>query len=70
MLAIKVRTQVIGREDAGLLLRQFREDIFSERLEVFSIGDPEFGLTETLIFSALRATPRTRSQMPRYPSLQ
>ena len=49
VLAIKVRTQVIGREDAGLLLRQFREDIVCEKLEVFSIGDPEFELAETLI---------------------
>ncbi len=32
-----------------MLLRQFHEDIVSERLEVFSIGDPEFGLAETLI---------------------
>ncbi|MEP6535355.1 MAG: type II toxin-antitoxin system VapC family toxin [Bryobacteraceae bacterium] len=49
VLAIKVRTQVIGREDAGLLLRQFHEDIVSERLEVFSIGDQELELAEALI---------------------
>jgi predicted nucleic acid-binding protein len=33
----------------SLLLRQFREDIVSEKLEVISIGDPEFELAETLI---------------------
>ncbi len=32
-----------------MLLRQFHEDIVSERLEVFSIGDPEFELREVFI---------------------
>jgi predicted nucleic acid-binding protein len=47
--AIKVRTQSISREDADSLLRQFQSDIATGKLEVFSIGEPQFVLTETLI---------------------
>jgi hypothetical protein len=37
--AIKVRTQSISREDAEFFLRQFRKDIVTRKLEVFSIGE-------------------------------
>jgi predicted nucleic acid-binding protein len=47
--AIKVRTQSISREDAELFLRQFRGDITSGKLEVFSIGEPEFAMAELLV---------------------
>ena len=40
--AIKVRTQSINREDAEVFLRQFRRDIATGKLEVFSIGESEF----------------------------
>jgi hypothetical protein len=49
VFAIKVRTGIIGREDAGLLLRQFQEDVVSGKFEVFSIGDAQFSLAEKLI---------------------
>ena len=47
--AIKARTQSINREDADLFLRQFREDVTSGMLEVFSIGETEFALAELLL---------------------
>lgn len=47
--AIKVRTQSIGREDADFFLRQFRRDITAGKLEVFSIGEPEFTAAELLV---------------------
>lgn len=47
--AIKVRTQSINREDADLFLRQFRRDITSGKLDVFSIGESEFSLAELLV---------------------
>jgi hypothetical protein len=40
--AIKVRTQSIGRGDADAFLPQLRKDITSGKLEVFSIGEPEY----------------------------
>ena len=49
VFAIKVRTGIIERVDADLLLRQFQEDIVSGKLEVFSVGDAEFSLAEKLI---------------------
>jgi hypothetical protein len=47
--AIKVRTLALDREDADLLLRQFREDVVDGKLEVFSVGESEFVLTEQLV---------------------
>jgi predicted nucleic acid-binding protein len=47
--AIKVRTQSISREDADAFLRQFRRDVTSGKLEVFSIGEPEFTTAESLV---------------------
>jgi predicted nucleic acid-binding protein len=47
--AIKVRTQSLSREDADAFLRQFRRDITGGKLEVFSIGEPEFTTAEFLI---------------------
>ena len=47
--AIKVRTQSIGRDDADVFLRQFRGDIASGKLEVFSIGEAEFAGAELLV---------------------
>jgi len=47
--AIKVRTQSINREDADVFLRQFRADIASGKLEIFSIGDAEFSRAELLV---------------------
>jgi predicted nucleic acid-binding protein len=47
--AIKVRTRSIDREDAGIFLRQFRGDVANGKLEVFSIGDPEFAMAELLV---------------------
>ena len=47
--AIKVRTQSINREDADLFLRQFREDIATGKLEVFSVAESEFAKTESLV---------------------
>ena len=49
VFAIKVRTQFISREDARLLLRQFREDVVSRRFDVFGVGESEFALAERLI---------------------
>jgi hypothetical protein len=39
VFAIKVRTGIIGREDAELLLRQFQEDVVSGKFEIFSVGE-------------------------------
>ena len=47
--AIKVRTQSINREDADVFLRQFRADIASGKLEIFSIWDAEFSKAELLV---------------------
>jgi uncharacterized protein len=47
--AIKVRTRVITREDTEQLLHEFREDILSGKLEVFSITDTEYSAAERLI---------------------
>jgi predicted nucleic acid-binding protein len=47
--AIKVRTQSISREDADVFLHQFRRDVASGKLEVFSIGEPEFAMAELLV---------------------
>lgn len=49
VFAIKVRTQFINRDDAGVFLRQFREDIISRKLEVFAVREPEFAAAERLI---------------------
>jgi uncharacterized protein with PIN domain len=40
--AIKVRTESIKREDADRFLHQFRSDIVSGKLEVFSVAESEF----------------------------
>jgi predicted nucleic acid-binding protein len=47
--AIKVRTQSIKREDADLFLRQFRGDIVSGKLEVFSVAESEFSMADLLV---------------------
>ena len=47
--AIKVRTQSIGRDDANLFLGQFRKDIATGKLQVFSIGESEFTTAELLV---------------------
>lgn len=47
--AIKVRTQSMSREDADVFLRQFRSDIATRKLEVFSIGESEFTTAELLV---------------------
>ena len=47
--AIKVRTQSISRDDAEVFLRQFRRDIATGKLEVFSIGEAAFAATELLV---------------------
>jgi predicted nucleic acid-binding protein len=49
VFAIKVRTQFISREDAQLLLRQFKEDVVSRKYEVFGVGESEFALAERLV---------------------
>jgi hypothetical protein len=49
VFAIKVRTGIIGRDDAELLLRQFQEDVVLGKFEVFSVGDAQFSLAEKLI---------------------
>ena len=49
VFAIKVRTQVISRDDALALLRQFREDILTRKFDVFAIREPEFALAERLV---------------------
>lgn len=47
--AIKVRTQFINRDDADIFLRQFRGDVASGKLKVFSISETEFALAELLV---------------------
>jgi predicted nucleic acid-binding protein len=47
--AIKVRTKSINRDDADAFLRQFRGDVATGKLEVFSIGESEFAVTELLV---------------------
>ena len=47
--AIKVRTQSISREDADAFLRQFRTDVASGKLEVFSIQESSFTMAELLV---------------------
>jgi predicted nucleic acid-binding protein len=49
VFAIKVRTQFISREDAGLFLRQFREDIVARKFEVFAVREAEFAEAEHLL---------------------
>ena len=44
-----MRTQSISRQDAELFLRQFRRDIVTGRLEVFSIAESEFAKAESLV---------------------
>ena len=52
VFAIKVRTQVVSREDVSLLLRQFQEDIVARKFHVFAVRESEFALAERLIESA------------------
>ena len=47
--AIKVRTKAINREDAELFLRQFRRDIATGKLVVFSVAESEFAMAELLV---------------------
>jgi predicted nucleic acid-binding protein len=47
--AIKVRTQAISRDDADVFLHQFREDVASRKLEIFSIGESIFATTEAQV---------------------
>ena len=47
--AIKVRTQVVTREDVDLLPRQFQEDVVSRKLQVLAVSEPESALAERLI---------------------
>ena len=49
VFAIKVRTQFISREDAGLFLRQFREDIVARKFEVFAVDEATFAEAERLL---------------------
>lgn len=49
VFAIKVRTKVITREDSGLLLRQFREDVVSGKFRVFGLRETELRAAERLI---------------------
>jgi len=44
-----VRTQSINRADADVFLRQFRGDVATGKLEVFSIGEAEFSSAEVLV---------------------
>jgi hypothetical protein len=44
-----VRTGSINRDDADLFLRQFRKDVATGKLEVFSIGESEFTTAELLV---------------------
>ena len=49
-VAIKfMHAEFISREDAGLFLRQFREDIVTRKFEVFAIGEAEFVEAERLL---------------------
>ena len=47
--AIKVRTQAITLEDANLFLHQFRKDITTGKLQIFSIAESEFAAAESLV---------------------
>jgi predicted nucleic acid-binding protein len=47
--AIKVRTHFMNRGDADVFLHQFRRDIATGKLEVFSIGESEFTMAELLV---------------------
>lgn len=47
--AIKVRTQSINRDDANLILRQFRGDVATGKLEIFSVAESEFAMAELLV---------------------
>lgn len=47
--AIKVRTQSINRDDANLFLRQFRGDVATGKLEIFSVAESEFAMAELLV---------------------
>jgi uncharacterized protein len=47
--AIKVRAQSIDRRDAQLFLRQFRRDVATGKLEVFSIGESDFAMADPLV---------------------
>jgi predicted nucleic acid-binding protein len=47
--AIKVRTRSISRRDADLFLRQFRGDVATVKLGVFSIAESEFAMAELLV---------------------
>ncbi|HEY6392287.1 MAG TPA: type II toxin-antitoxin system VapC family toxin [Bryobacteraceae bacterium] len=47
--AIKVRTQSIDRKDANLFLGQFRRDVATGSLEIFSIMESEFAAAELLV---------------------
>jgi uncharacterized protein len=47
--AIKVRTQAIDRQDADIFLHQFRADITTGKLQVFSVTEAEFARAESLI---------------------
>ena len=47
--AIKVRTHSINREDADLFLHQFRKDLATGKLEVFSVAESEFAMAESLV---------------------
>jgi len=49
VFAIKVRTQVVTREDVDLLLRQFQEDVVSRKFQVFAVNETEFAVAERLI---------------------
>jgi hypothetical protein len=49
VFAIKVRTNVITREDSGALLRQFREAIVSGKFQVFGLRESELMAAEGLI---------------------
>jgi predicted nucleic acid-binding protein len=49
VFAIKVRTQFISREDAGIFLRQFREDIVARKFEVFAVHEAVFSEAERLL---------------------
>jgi len=46
--AIKVRTHSINREDADLF-HQFRKDLATGKLEVFSVAESEFAMAESRV---------------------
>ena len=47
--AIKVRTRSVSREDAELFLSQFRRNIATGKLEIFSVAESEFAMAESLV---------------------